>query len=200
MLLAQVVGTSQRIAETSKRLEKISLLSALLRELNGDEIEIVTAILSGRIRQGRIGLGYQSIREATTAPASEPTIELLELDRTFDAIARADGSGSGQRRRELLQELLSRATVPEQQFIAEVLVGGLRQGALEGIMLEGLAKATGINLDLVRQAAMVAGDVTKVARTLLERGEVGVDEFAIRFDLGAFQADVLRARFAAYSD
>jgi DNA ligase-1 len=180
MLLTRVVETSQRIAETSKRLEKISLLSALLRELSGEEIEIVTAILSGRIRQGRIGLGYQSIRSATTPPASEPTIALLELDRTFDAIARVEGSGSDRRRRELVQELLSRATAPEQQFIAEILLGGLRQGALEGIMLEGLAKATGIHLDRVRQAAMVAGDVTKVARALLERGEAGVDEYAIR--------------------
>ncbi len=180
MLLARVVGTSQRIAETSKRLEKISLLSALLRELNGDEIEIVTAILSGRIRQGRIGLGYQSIREAAMPPAAEPTIALLELDQTFDAIARAEGRGSGQRRRELLQELLSRATEPEQQFIAEVLLGGLRQGALEGIMLDALAKASGVNLDRVRQAAMVAGDVTRIARALLERGEAGVDEYAIQ--------------------
>jgi DNA ligase-1 len=106
MLLARVVGTSQRIAETSKRLEKISLLSALRRELNGDEIEIITAILSGRIRQGRIGLGYQSIRNATAPPASEPTIVLLELDRTFDAIAQAEGSGSERRRRELLKGLV----------------------------------------------------------------------------------------------
>jgi DNA ligase-1 len=180
MRLTRVVETSQRIAETTKRLEKISLLSALLRELNGDEIEIVTAILSGRIRQGRIGLGHQSVRNATAPPASEPTIILLELDSTFDAIARVEGNGSERRRRELLQHLLSRATLPEQQFIAGILLGGLRQGALEGFMLEALAKATGISLDRVRQAAMVAGDVTRIARALLERGEAGIDEYSIQ--------------------
>jgi DNA ligase 1 len=180
MLLKRVVETSQRIAETARRLEKISLLSALLRELAGDEIEIVTAMLSGRIRQGRIGLGYQSIRNAAAAPASEATITLLELDRTFDVIARAEGIGSERRRRELLQELVGRATASEQQFIKEVSLGELRQGALEGIMLEGLAKAGGVNVDRVRQAAMIAGDTTKIARALLERGEAGIDEFAIR--------------------
>ena len=168
MLLMRVVGTSQRIAETGKRLEKISLLSALLRELNGDEIEIVAAILSGRVRQGRIGVGSQSVRDAA-APASEPTIALMDMDRTFEAIAQTQGSGSERRRRDLLQELLRRATAPEQQFISEILLGGLRQGALDGIMLEGLANATGIKLDRVRQAAMVAGDLTKIARALLER-------------------------------
>src|ERR1700723_2988659 len=176
MLLMRVVGTSQRIAEASKRLEKISLLGALLRELNGDEIEIVAAILSGRVRQGRIGVGSRSVREAATSPASEPTIALLDMDRTFDAIAQTEGSGSERRRRDLLQDLLRRATAPEQQFISEILLGGLRQGALDGIMLEGLAKATGIKLDRVRQAAMVAGDLTKIARALPERGGAGIGE------------------------
>jgi DNA ligase-1 len=180
MLLARVVETSQRIADTSKRLEKIALLSALLRELRGDEIEVVAAILSGRIRQGRIGLGYQSVRNAAAPAASEPAIALLEMDSAFDALARVEGSGSEQRRRELLQQLLSRATEAEQQFLTEILLGGLRQGALQGIMLEALAKATGIHLDRVRQAAMVAGDLTKVARALLERGEAGIAEHAIR--------------------
>jgi DNA ligase-1 len=180
MYLVRVVETSQRIAETTKRLEKISLLSALLRELRGEEIEIVTAILSGRIRQGRIGVGSRTVREAMTQAASEPAIELLEMDRTFDLLARVSGSGSERRRGELLQQVMSRATAPEQQFLAEILLGGLRQGALEGIMLEGLASATGIKLDRVRMAAMVAGDLTRVARALLERGEAGASEFSIR--------------------
>src|ERR1700689_4932346 len=157
MLLMRVVGTSQQIAEASKRLEKISLLSGLLRELRGDEIEIVAAILSGRVRQGRIGVGSSSVREAATSPASEPAIELQDMDRTFGAIAQTEGSGSERRKRNLLQQLLSRATAPEQQFIAEILLGGLRQGALDGIMLEGLANATGSKLDQGGQGATGAG-------------------------------------------
>ncbi len=180
MLLIRVVETSERMSETSKRLEKISLLSSLLRELTGDEIEIVTAMLSGRIRQGRIGLGHRTIQEAAAQPAAEPSLTLLDLDRAFNAIAQASGSGSERRRRELLHELLRRAAAAEQRFIAEILLGGLRQGALEGIMLEALAKAAGVDVDRVRLAAMVAGDVTKVARALLERGQAGLDEYSIR--------------------
>jgi DNA ligase-1 len=180
MLLTPVVETSRRITETSKRLEKIALLGALLRELHGDEIEIVTAILSGRIRQGRIGVGYRSLREATAPPALDPSIELLELDREFDAIAQTEGGGSERRRRDRLQSLLARATPPEQQFITGLLLGELRQGALEGIMLEALASASNIPLDRVRQAAMVAGDGTRIARDVLERGEAGLDAHAIR--------------------
>jgi DNA ligase-1 len=179
MLLSEVVETSRRVAETSKRLEKIALVAALLRELHGDEIEIVTAMLSGRVRQGRIGVGYRSL-QAKAEPAPQPSIQLLELDQTLDAISQTSGVGSERQRRERLQDLLQRATAPEQTFIMEILLGGLRQGALEGIMLEALAKATEVPLDRVRQAAMVAGDLTRIARALLERGEAGLDEYRIR--------------------
>src|SRR5580700_11741031 len=101
MLLMRVVGVSQRIAEAGKRLQKISLLSALLRELRGDEIEIVPAILSGRVRQGRIGVGYRSL-QASAEAASQASIDVLELDRTLDTISQTSGAGSEQRRRDLL--------------------------------------------------------------------------------------------------
>jgi DNA ligase-1 len=175
-----MVETSRRIGDTTKRLEKISLLSALLAQLAGPEIEIVTAILSGRIRQGRIGVSYRSIQRAAAEPAALATLELLDLDRTFDAIAQVEGSGSEGRRRDFLHDLLRRATAPEQQFITGLLLGELRQGALEGIMLEALAKATGIALGRVREAAMVSGDVSRVARSLLERGEAGIGEHRVR--------------------
>jgi DNA ligase 1 len=179
VLLATVVETSRRVTETSKRLEKIALVAALLRELRGDEIEIVAAILSGRVRQGRIGVGYRSLK-AAPEPASQPSMEVLELDGALDAIAKTSGAGSERQRRDLLQGLLGRATAAEQTFLKELLLGGLRQGALEGIMLEALAKATGVSADRVHQSAMVAGDLTRIARALLERGEAGLDEYRIR--------------------
>jgi DNA ligase-1 len=178
--LYQVVETSRRVTETAKRLEKISLLASLLRELRGDEIEIVVAMLSGRMRQGRIGIGYRIIQEAAAETAVDATLEILDVDRAFDEIAKTEGAGSEKRRRELLHQLLSRATAPEQQFILGLLVGELRQGALEGIMLDALAKASGVKLDRVRQAAMVSGDVTRIAQAVLERGEAAIDEFGIR--------------------
>jgi DNA ligase-1 len=180
MRLAAVVETSRRMTETRKRLEKIALIATLLRDARGDEIEIVTAFLSGRVRQGRIGVGYSGIREAAAEAGEQPSMELLDLDRAFDSLAQIQGPGAERRRIDLLRQLLGTATAPEQQFITGLLLGELRQGALEGIMLEGLAKASGIAVDRVRHAAMVAGDVTRIARALLERGEAGLDEYSIR--------------------
>src|SRR5277367_5537247 len=144
MLLEQVVETSRRISATSKRLEKIDLLATLLKQLQPEEVEIVVAVLSGRMRQGRIGVGYETLQSAAASPAGIPGIDIAGLDRVLQSIASSEGPGSERTRIELLHDWLERATASEQGFLGGLLVGELRQGALEGIMLEAVAKASGV--------------------------------------------------------
>jgi DNA ligase-1 len=180
MLLARMVETSRAMANTTKRLLKTELLSTLLRQLDPEEVEITVAWLSGTSRQGRIGVGYATIRAAVTTPAVEASLEIVTVDRAFSEIASVRGAGAEQRRRELLRQLFERATEPERQFIIGVLGGELRQGALEGIMMEALAKASQINIDRIRRAAMMAGSVASIARAVLERGEQALSDFDVQ--------------------
>src|SRR5580698_3464762 len=180
MLLANVVETSGRVAATSKRLAKIELLADLLKQLSPDEIEIVVAFLSGNTRQGRTGIGFAVVRDSHAEPAQTPTLEVLDVDRALASLSDAAGRGSEQQKRAQLQSLMALATIEEQRFLKELLLGGLRQGALEGIMFEALAKASGIALDRVRRAAMMAGDTALVARALLESGEASLDAWGVR--------------------
>src|SRR5438270_13172825 len=110
MLLATVVETSRRIAETTKRLEKIDLLVRLLKQLRPDETEIAVAYLSGSTRQGRIGAGYGALRDASATPADSPSLELVEIDRAFESLMATQGPGSVQRRSGLLRGLMARST------------------------------------------------------------------------------------------
>lgn len=178
--LASVVETSRRVAATSKRLEKTELIANLLKEAHGDEIEILVSFLSGETRQGRTGIGYATVRDANVSPAATPTLDLLAVDTALTALAEVKGSGSERRRREQLQALLALATADEQQYFRELLLGGLRQGALEGIVLDALARASAVPLDRIRRAVMLAGDIPRVARSLLESGESALDEYSIR--------------------
>jgi DNA ligase-1 len=180
MLLANVVETSQRVAASSKRLIKTQLLADLLKQLSPDEIEIVVSFLSGFTRQGRTGIGFAVVRDSHAAPASTATLEVLDVDRALESLLNAKGRGSEQQKRSQLQSLMALATDEEQQFLKELLLGGLRQGALEGLMLEALAKASGIGLDRIRRAAMMAGDTARVARGLLASGEVSLETWTIR--------------------
>lgn len=180
MLLNEVVGTSNRIAGTSKRLEKTELLATLLRRLTPDKVEIVVPFLSGSVRQGRIGAGYARMREALTTPAEASRLEITDVDRALDNFAGAKGAGSDARRQEILRDLFARATDTEQRFLIGLLGGEIRQGALEGIMLDAIARAAAIPAERVRRAAMLSGSVSATARAALERGDAGLAAFDIQ--------------------
>lgn len=180
MLFADLVETSRRIAGTPKRLEKTDLLAALLRRLSPDEVEVTVAFLSGSTRQGRIGIGYATIAESAAPPVGEASVPILDVDRTLSEIAAVRGAGAEGRRRELLARLMGRSTAHEQQFLRGLLTGEIRQGALEGIMLDGLAKASGIPVEQIRRAAMLAGGVPNIARSVLDSGTAGLAQFEIQ--------------------
>jgi len=180
MLLAAVVETSRRVTETSRRLEKVDLLARLLHELRPEEIEIVVQFLAGSIRQGRIGIGYAALRDARDAAAETPSLEVAEVDQTFQSIVATSGSGSQRQRSELLHQMLLRATEREQEFLIRLLMGELRQGALEAVMVEALAKASGVAVERVRRAVMLAGDIAPVARALLEQGEIALTQYDVQ--------------------
>jgi DNA ligase-1 len=179
MRLSEVVETSAAVARTSGRLEKIGLLAGLLARTPPDELEIVIACLSGEIRQGRIGVGgamLSSMRHV--APAGSPELDLREVDEAFDRLAAATGPGSAGVRAQLLRQLFSRATSDEQDFLMRLLFGGLRQGALEGILVDAVGRAAGIPAPRIRRAAMLAGGLAAVARAAIVDGDGGLSLFA----------------------
>jgi DNA ligase-1 len=101
----------------------------------------------------------------------------MEVDGTLDQLAAIRGP---REKGNLLRDLMSRATEPEQRFLMALLVGELRQGALEGVMIEALAKASGIAAERVRRAVMMAGDFANVAQAALTEGEDALSQFDVQ--------------------
>src|SRR5882672_6830431 len=180
MLLTELLATSDRVAATRSRLAKIDALAECLRRLDGPEIVIGVAYLSGDTRQGKIGVGYAGLKDALAArAASSPELTLLRIDEELDRLSQVKGQGSAAERTRLVSALFARATGPEQHFLARLILGELRQGALEGIMLDAIAKAANLTPAKVRAAAMRAGGVTALARAALAEGEAGLAQFAL---------------------
>ena len=180
MRFGRVVEASRGVAATSRRGAKLELLAGLLRELGAAEAPIVIPWLSGALRQGRGGIGYAALREASAPPAREAALTAAEVDLAIQSIFDAKGAGSARRRKELLASLLARATEAEQDFLRRLLTGELRQGALEGLMLEAVARAASVPAEGVRRAAMLAGDLVPVAQAVFEEGERGLERFRIQ--------------------
>src|SRR6185503_383343 len=172
---------SRAVGATAARLEKISHLVDLLTRIPPDEIPIVIGFLSGEPRQGRMKIGgavLSGMRDVP--PADDPTLDLVEVDRAFERLAALSGAGSAASRATILRELFTRATGDEQDFLFRLLFGELRQGALEGVLLDAVARAAGIQAGRLRRATMLAGDLAVVARAALVEGDAALAQFVLR--------------------
>jgi ATP-dependent DNA ligase I len=174
MLLSEVVATSNRVASTSARSGKIAALASLLAELAADEVEAAVAFLAGEPRQGKIGVGWATIVPLEVTPARDATLTIADVDRVISHLQTLGGPGSAASRQQHLGDLLGRATADEVDFIRRLLIGELRQGALEGVVTEAVAKAAGVRAESVRRSVMLAGNLPKVAAIALIEGESGL--------------------------
>ena len=179
-LFATLADTSQRVAATAARSAKIGALAALLAQLQPEEIGIAVHYLSGELPQGRIGIGPAAVSRAAALPAADvPTLSIAEVDRRLSALAAIGGAGSAGHRAEALRGLFALMTAVEQSFLLQLLVGELRQGALEGVMLEAIAAASHVSGPQVRRAAMYARDLGAVAQAALRGGAAALGKFQL---------------------
>ena len=178
MRLETIVRTSAAVTETPSRLAKIDLLAGVLRQTRPDEVPVAVAYLAGELPQGSIGVGWASLRDLPS-PTIAPTLELLDIDAVLTRLVTTAGKGSQAARRHTLAGLYSRATEREQRFLTALLTGELRQGALEGVMVEAVAKAAGLPARDVRRALMLSGSLGTVAASALGEGSVGLAGFGL---------------------
>lgn len=173
--LHRLVDASSAVAATRSRNAKRDALADILRAMDPTELPTGVAYLSGTLPQGRVGVGPAALREAAAvAPADVATLNIPDVDATVERIRGASGSGSAATRREALAALFGRCVPDEQRFLIRLLVGELRQGALDGVMVEAIARASGCAAADVRQAYMLKGDLAGVAALAMTAGTSGL--------------------------
>ena len=173
--LASLARLSESVAGERGRLAKVGRLAAFLRDLGPPEAGLAACLLTGELPTGRIGIGPAQIRNALRVlPAAEPSLSLGDLGHALAGIAGLTGSGSQGRRQATLSALFARASALEQAFLARLLLGELRQGATAGLMLDAIAQAARVSPAQVRRAAMLCGDLGRVATIALAEGAEGL--------------------------
>ena len=179
MMLSELVATAQEVTATSSRLAKVDALARVLERAEPEEIEPAVGWLIATPRQGRIGVGWRGISALTVSHADAPALSVAEVDAALDALAAVAGKGSVASRGALLEDLASRSTAEEWDFLVRVILGELRTGALEGVLLEAIAKASGRTKQAVRRAAMLSGDLGETARIALTGTAGELDEVGL---------------------
>jgi DNA ligase-1 len=178
---ASLVDLVARIRATSKKNEKVELIADALRQARGRETELLALYLTGTLPQGRIGIGYRTLQSAMpSGPVVGEPLTLERVDEALADIAGTAGAGSTERRARGLRALLERTDEAGRRLAFELLTGEVRQGALEGLVVEAIARAAAVPPAAVRQAAMFAGSVGELARAALEGGAAGLGRFSLR--------------------
>ena len=176
-MLSELVDVSHAVANTPARGKKIDELASFLQRLGPGDLAVSVTYLAGEIPQGTIGVGWAALRDLPP-PSPSPSLSISEVDAALGRVALARGQGSRALRRSELGMLFARATSAEQRFLVELLSGGLRQGALQGVMTDAVARAVGLPLAQVRRALMLSGDLGEVAEAGLSGG--GLEHFRMR--------------------
>ena len=194
MELARLVGAVEQVRATAKKSEKIRILAETLRATRGREAVLTALYLSGSLPQGKIGIGWNLIQQAIgkcvllSTPgwvgekegSSGERLTLSDVDKAFDRLAAERGPGSTERRLAELAKLFSHARPDERRFLSELLIGELRQGALEGVLLDAIAAASELPPADVRQAFMFAPHVGDLALAALTEGTAGLARYSLR--------------------
>jgi DNA ligase-1 len=182
--LADIVAASREVAATRSRTKKIARFAGLLSALSAAELPAAVGFVCGELRQGRLGVGHRALHSVAAEPQAQSSeVTVLELDAVFQALEDLAGKGVASERERLLAALFARLTAEERDFVTRLILGELRQGALESIVLDAVAQATKVSPESIRKAMLFAGNAADVAVSAFRGGEA---------ELGAFSIELFR--------
>jgi ATP-dependent DNA ligase I len=184
--LAEVARLTRALAGTQSRLEKVALVAAFLQSLAAEEVPWAVSFLAGRplpAADPRVlsvsGATLRALDEVP--PATDPVaLTVLEAARAFSAVADAAGAGSRAAKTGILRDLVGVAGPEERRVLFQVLGGEMRTGVHDGLILEAVARAAGVEPALVRRAGLFLSDPAEVARLALAEGEAGLRSVQVR--------------------
>jgi DNA ligase-1 len=176
-----LVKASEKIGSTTKKKEKVSLIAKILQQAKGKEIFLAAQYLSGILPTGRLGIGWRTVQEAIRdLKLVARSLSITDIQAYLEDLSQAAGPGSSQRKKQTLRKLFSNTGKKEARFLTGLIMGEVRHGALEGLVLEAIAQASSLPLSSIRQAHMFSGSIGEVAEAALMKGTTGLDQFGPR--------------------
>ncbi|HEY4158721.1 MAG TPA: ATP-dependent DNA ligase, partial [Polyangiaceae bacterium] len=133
--VADLASVSRDVSATRSRTKKIARIASALSTLSPEEVPPIVGFLCGEPRQGKLGLGYGAFKELSAlAVPAQARVTALELDATFSELANCAGKGAARERARILRDLYLKLSGDERDFVSRLVLGALRQGALESVV------------------------------------------------------------------
>ncbi|MEM3823307.1 MAG: ATP-dependent DNA ligase [Candidatus Bathyarchaeia archaeon] len=175
-------------------------LSEIIRRITGVEWKV---FLEAFNQTGDVGSAVKIVFESCkvkrqTALFDKP-LTILEVRRSFEAIAETVGYGSREKKERLIEALLSSASPLEAKYLVKILIGEMRTGFHEGLMEQAVSRAFQLPLETVKKAGMMLGDIGTVAALIKTEGigalsKIGFQVFRpVKLMLAQMASDVAEA-------
>ncbi len=179
---SEVVALGRRLETTAARNKKSDLLADFLRKLGADEIAIAVRLILGRVfgenDPRTLDIGWSTVRMVIRSPSQQSLfsrpLTIRRLNDDFSRMADVAGKESRRKRQNILESLLAQMSDSEQEFTLRVLSGEMRQGVVEGVMLDAISKASQQDAEKIRRTNMLLGDIGEVAYVAITEGSPGL--------------------------
>ncbi|TMI14217.1 hypothetical protein E6H33_08880 [Candidatus Bathyarchaeota archaeon] len=142
----------QRVEATSKRNEKIVLISTFLKSIGPEEVPLATLFLAGKAFPESdprvLEISYATVSDASKnlgqSRLTEHLLMIRDVYNTLERIAETSGSRSRDRKLSLLQTILTQTSQLEAEYLTRMMLGEMRIGVVEGVLLDAIAEASGV--------------------------------------------------------
>ncbi|NYT11041.1 MAG: ATP-dependent DNA ligase [Methanomassiliicoccales archaeon] len=169
----------EMVASTSSRKRKVEFIAGFLDTLDSNEIKPAILLLLGRpfpeMDSRKLDVGYVTIEKvqsgARQSTLFDEKVMLVDVIPMLYQIADSTGPGSRKVKENLLRNLFGRLSPLAGKYLKRSLYREMRIGASEGVILEGIARASGKDLEEVKRANMILGDIGRLAEMALAREE-----------------------------
>ena len=196
------VETCEKIRSTTKKNEKIDIISNYITNLDETSLSIAVLFLSGRAfpigSTTTLNIGFTTIMQSLSEIAmldikdiqnihlkhgdigamaeyavskkhiislfnQQESISLSYVYHQFKKIANIIGSGSNKNKKNILKGLLIALSPLESKYLIKIITGEMRIGSVEGLVEIALSRAFDRELQSIREAMLISGDISQVA-------------------------------------
>ena len=173
--LAQVL---ERVASTTKRLQKIQYLSEFLKSLQEEEIPPAVLLITGQVfpesSDKTLDVSWKTIQKALQSNQATLLTKELSINDVYSYFQQISRVSQRKKKERIISSLLSQAAEQEKTYILKNFFGEMRIGASEGILLEAVAKAAGLPKEDVKRSHALIGDLGETAVRALVHKELPV--------------------------
>jgi|Deesub1362A_J573_1020465.scaffolds.fasta_scaffold00762_7 DNA ligase-1 len=173
---ARLAEVAEKLSQHSSRLEKLRILASFFASLEKDEVApAVRLLLGGKLTNAPLEVGWTTLKnlasKSQTTLVSSP-LTISEVLEALQRVAALHGEGSRKKKEALLLGLFSRASDREVRYLARSILGEMRTGVNEGLMVEAIARAFRAKPENVRLAHALLSDLSEVADMLARKGRL----------------------------